>query len=82
MNNAASFPFKVDFEGRQYQGTVTPSGDTDKNGLPVYFRIMIGDTFFAYLCCGEIGWGRKDSEEKGDEGLIQAIGEFIKLHYQ
>ena len=83
MNNAASFPFSLNFKGSPYQGTITPSGDTDKNGMPVYFRVMIGDNFFAYLCCGEIGWGRKDeSKEQGDSGLIQAIGEFIKRHYQ
>jgi hypothetical protein len=82
MNNKASFPFSLDFEGGHYEGTIIPSGDTDKNGVPVYFRVMVGITFFAYVCCGEIGWSRKDSEETGDEGLIQGIGECIKAHYQ
>ena len=82
MNNAASFPLSLDFEGSNYQGTVTPSEDSDNNGVPVYFRVMLGDEFFAYLCCGEIGWGRKDDEDKGDSGLIQVIGDYIKAHYQ
>jgi hypothetical protein len=82
MNNAASFPFKIDFEGTHYEGSITPSGDTDKFGVPVYFRVMIGDAFFAYICCGELGWNRKDSTDTGDSGLIQAIGELIREHYQ
>jgi hypothetical protein len=82
MNSNAAFPFSLDFEGTHYAGTITPSGDTDKFGSPVYFRVMVGDIFFAYLCCGELGWARKDSEETGDEGLIGAIGEIIKTRYQ
>jgi hypothetical protein len=63
----ASFPFALDFEGVHYEGMITSSGDTDKNGVPVYFRVMIGTTFFAYLCCGEFGWGRKDSPDEGEQ---------------
>lgn len=82
MNNDATFPFKIDFEGTAYEGLITPSGETDKYGMPVYFRIKIGDKFFAYLCCADSVWGRKDSQDVGDEGLIQEIGEYIKAHYQ
>ncbi|MHA4806828.1 hypothetical protein ACX0G9_01910 [Flavitalea flava] len=70
-----------------YKGTITPSGDTDKNGVPVYFRVVLENNFFAYLCCDEIGWQKKDDKDKkdqgeiGDEGLIKALGEFIKQHY-
>jgi hypothetical protein len=78
MNNDASFPFSLDFDGSHYSGTIAPSGETDKYGIPVYYRVMLGDTFFAYLCCGEIGWGRKDSTDEGDDGLIQAIGGFYQ----
>jgi hypothetical protein len=81
MNTEASFPFHLDFEDKHYTGTITPSGDTDNNGVPVYFRVMIGNEFFAYLCCREVGWGKKDNDDGGDNGLVQAIGEFIKTHY-
>jgi hypothetical protein len=82
MNDNATFPFSLDFGGSHYSGTITPSGDTDKYGTPVYFRVMIKDVFFAYLCCGDIGWTRKEGGETGDEGLIGAIGEYIREHYQ
>jgi hypothetical protein len=82
MNNDATFPFDISFEGSHYEGLITPSGETDKLGMPVYFRIMVGDKFFAYLCCAESIWGRKDSGDTGDEGLIHEIGEHIKTHYQ
>jgi hypothetical protein len=82
MNEKAAFAFHLDLEGAHYEGTITPSGDTDKLGTPVYFRVTIGDRFFAYLCCGEIGWGKKDNEEGGDHGLVQSIGEIIKKHYE
>jgi hypothetical protein len=82
MNEKASFPFSLDHEGAHYTGRVTPSADTDKNGMPVYFRVMIGNRVFAYLCCGEMGWGKKDKQdEKGDSGLIHAIGRDIQSHY-
>jgi hypothetical protein len=81
MNEKASFPFSLDHEGTHYTGRVTPSADTDQNGMPVYFRVMIGNSVFAYLCCGEMGWGKKDNEE-GDSGLVQAIGMDVKRHYE
>jgi hypothetical protein len=81
MNTEASFPFSLDFEDHHYSGTITPSGDTDNNGVPVYFRVMIGNEFFAYLCCGEFGWGKKDNDDEGDTRLVQTIGEFIKAQY-
>jgi hypothetical protein len=82
MNEKASFPFSLDHEGAHYAGRITPSAETDKYGIPVYYRVMLGNRVFAYLCCGEMGWGRKDQDEEGDSGLVQAIGRDIKRHYE
>jgi len=60
MDTAKSFNLSLDFEGRHYQGTVTPSEDKGVNGMPIFFRILIGNTFFAYLCCGDKGWKERD----------------------
>ncbi|MDP4150077.1 MAG: hypothetical protein Q8927_07820 [Bacteroidota bacterium] len=82
MNNEATFPFSLDFEGTHYDGLITPSGETDKYGMPVYFRITIGDKFFAYICCDERNWRRHESKDTGDEGLLQQIGELINRRYE
>lgn len=84
LNKKASFSFSLKFEDAHYSGIVTPSADTDKFGMPVYFRVQIGNKFFAYLCCGELGWSKKDNKEEdsGDSGLIHAIGGAIKRHYE
>lgn len=82
MNDKASFPYKIDFEGKEYAGMITPSGDTGSNGTPTYFRVTIGDEFFAYLCCGETGWGLKDGPDTGQEGLVKKIGQFIHAKYE
>lgn len=80
MNTARAFPLSLDFEGRHFDGTIVPSEDVGINGMPVYFRITLGDTFFAYLCCSDHGWMERD--KKGHpSGLIQAIGDYIVDYY-
>jgi hypothetical protein len=80
MNTKAAFPLSLDFEGRHYAGTVTPSGDTDKNGTPVYYRVTLGDKFFAYLCCADNGWMERDGIIQ-PPALINAVGDYIRSHY-
>ncbi|HVU58611.1 MAG TPA: hypothetical protein VHD83_26295 [Puia sp.] len=81
MNTAKSFPLALDFEGKHYLGSITPSEDVTRNGMPVYFRVTLGDTFFAYLCCSDHGW--KDRDKGGHPGdLVQAIGAYIADYYE
>ena len=80
MDTQNSFPLFLDFEGRHYTGSIIPSEELGKNKMPIYFRVMLGDAFFAYLCCGDHGW--KDREKEGHpSGLIQAIGNYIADYY-
>lgn len=81
MNTRASFPLSLDFEGQHYSGTITPSEDMGINGMPVYFRVTLGDTFFTYLCCSDHGWKERDNEGR-PPGLIQAIGDYIADYYE
>jgi hypothetical protein len=81
MNDHASFPLSIDFEGQYYTGSVTPSGDTDKNGTPVYFRVTLGDQFFAYLCCADNGWMERDGNTRPPD-LVNAVGDYIRNHYE
>jgi hypothetical protein len=71
----------LDFEGQHYEGTVTPSEEKGANGMPVYFRVVLGDQFFAYLCCGDKGWSERDGNGK-PKGLINAIGNYIIEFYE
>ena len=79
MDEIKSFPFAFNFKGEHYKGTITPSEDTGKDGRPVYFRVMMGDKLFAYLCCGDKGW-RVHLEDNHNE-LINAVGTYIDNHY-
>jgi hypothetical protein len=81
MNSKRSFPLSLDFQGQHYVGTITPSEDTGKNGQPIFFRVMLGDTFYAYLCCGDQGWKERDREGH-PAGLVQAIGDYIADYYE
>jgi|HubBroStandDraft_6_1064221.scaffolds.fasta_scaffold1681034_2 hypothetical protein len=78
MNNHVPFTFSLDIEGTLYEGTIIPSREIERNGFPVFFRVLIGDIFLANLCLGKKGWIRKDTNGKGDSQLIQRIGEYIK----
>jgi hypothetical protein len=81
MDNNNSFPLSLDFEGRHYSGTITPSEDKGPNGMPVFFRVQLGDTFFAYLCCSDHGW--RDRDDNGHQkGLINAIGNYVADYYE
>jgi len=80
MNTKNEFPLSLDFEGRHFEGVVTPSGETDENGLPVYYRVVIGKTLFAYLCCGDKGWFDREAGSQ-TPGLVNKIGDYIQAHY-
>ena len=80
LNKRRTFPFSLRYEGESYEGDITPSAQTGKNGMPVYFRVTVRDKFFAYLCCGDTGW--RAHEPKGNAtGLIQAIIKVIGNYY-
>jgi len=81
MNNDKSFRLSLDFEGEHYEGTVTPSEESGKNGMPVFFRVSLGDQLFAYLCCGDNGWMERDGGGKS-RGLVSAIGNYIMDYYE
>lgn len=80
LNKSRAFPFSLVYEGQYYEGDITPSAETGKNGMPVYYRVMMGNELFAYLCCGDTGWTAR--EQKGNStGLIQAIAGYIRNYY-
>jgi hypothetical protein len=81
MNHPGSFTFKLLIEDTYYEGTVIPSRDIERNGFPVYFRIMIGNIFLANLQLGKSGWARKDGIKEGKNKLIQRIGEYIESRF-
>jgi hypothetical protein len=81
MTNDQSFPLSLNFDGKQYDGTITPSGEKGSKGLPIFFRVTLGDQLFAYLCCGDNGWREKDGAAKPNE-LVSAIGKYIMEHYE
>jgi len=81
MDKDKSFQLSLDFEGKHYDGTITPSEEKGANGMPVYFRVVLGDTFFAYLCCADNGWNVRDGEDRPN-GLVNAIGDYIAEYYE
>jgi hypothetical protein len=81
MNNNDTFPLSLDFEGKHYEGTITPSAEKSPKGTPVYFRVTMGDQLFAYLCCGDNGWKEKDTTGQ-PKGLVTAIGNYIFEYYE
>jgi hypothetical protein len=81
MNNDNNFPLSLDFDGKHYSGTISPSVEKGPDGKPVFFRVTIGDQLFAYLCCGDNGWKEKDNNGQ-PRGLIQAIGNYILAFYE
>ena len=80
MDIEKSFGLSLDFEGKHYDGVVTPSEEKGVNGMPIFFRVVLGDQFFAYLCCGDKGWKERDGEEQ-PKGLVGAIGNYIVEYY-
>ena len=81
MNTDKAFPLNLNFEGRHYQGRITPSEEVGKSGMPVYFRITLNGEFFAYLCCADNGWMERDGGGR-PKALVNAIGEYIKDFYE
>jgi hypothetical protein len=81
MQTDKSFPLSLDFEGSHYEGVISPSEVHGRNGLPVYFRVMLGGKLYAYLCCSDYGWKKWDLEDKST-GLTQAIGAYIRAYYE
>jgi len=81
MNYDNSFPLALDFEGKHYAGTITPSAEKSRSGTPVFFRVTLGDELFAYICCGDKGWSEKSASDKSS-GLISAIGNYILEYYE
>ncbi|HWB93317.1 MAG TPA: hypothetical protein VG605_15755 [Puia sp.] len=81
MEKDQQFRLSLDFEGKHYEGEVTPSEEKGQNGMPVYFRVVLGGEFFAYLCCGDYGWRERDDQTQS-KGLINAIGQYIFDYYE
>ncbi len=81
MSRDNSFALSLDFEGQHYSGMVTPSEDKGANGLPVFFRVTLGDQLFAYLCCGDNGWKDRNGTSQ-PKGLVNAIGNYIFDYYE
>ena len=81
MDTEHSFPLSLDFEEKHYAGTITPSDEKSPNGVPVYFRVTLGDTLFAYICCSDNGWMDRDGHSN-QKGLINAIGNYIAEYYE
>lgn len=81
MNSDTSFPLSLDFGGKHYAGTITPSVEKGRDGMPVYFRVTIGDELWAYLCCGDNGWRERDGSSQ-PSGLVSAIGNYILEYYE
>ena len=80
MQKENSFPLVLEYEGKRYKGMVMPSEEVAANGLPVYFRVSVCGTIFAYLCCGDNGWFERD-KMNSSSGLISAIGKYISDFY-
>jgi hypothetical protein len=81
MENTGAFRLELDYEGRHYTGMILPSEEKDHKGFPVFFRVEIDDELYAYLCCGEAGWHNRENKE-GEDGLINAIGQYITDWYE
>jgi hypothetical protein len=81
MSNDNSFPLSLDYEGKHYDGTITPSMEKSQKGTPIFFRVTLDGQLFAYLCCGDKGWKEKDSAGQ-PKGLITAIGNYIFDYYE
>jgi hypothetical protein len=77
-----SFDFEVNLKGEKYLGKVNPSLDVDKGGFPLYFKIELGKTFFGFVKCQNGMWRMADGKNTQQEELIQAIGRFIRTHYE
>lgn len=71
----------LDFEGRHYEGTISPSRRKGANGMPVFFRVTLGDALFAYLCCTDNGW-RAGNDKQPENSLVNAIGNYIMEYYE
>jgi len=52
MDTENSFKLSVDFEGRHFEGTVTPSVERGDYGVPIFFRFVLGDILFSYILPG------------------------------
>jgi hypothetical protein len=81
MSDDNSFPLSLDYEGKHYDGMVTPSTEKSQKGTPVFFRVTLGDQLFAYLCCGDNGWKERNSTGQ-QKGLVTAIGNYIFDYYE
>lgn len=81
MDVDRSFRLSLDYAGQHFEGSVTPSEEKGPGGVPVYFRVMLGDDLFAYLCCSDNGWRQRDGGGK-PKGLVDAIGAYIADYYK
>lgn len=73
--------FDIFFEsgGKQYSGWVNPSQETDGNGKPQSFHVVIDGVSFGHLSLKNCQW-TNNAERPG--ALIDAVGKEIEKHYQ
>ncbi len=82
MSKENTFPLSLNFGGQHYEGIIEPSAEKGPQGHSVYFRVSINGELFAYLCCGDNGWKERGKSSGQQDGLIQAIGNYIFEKYE
>jgi len=81
MTFEKNFPLCLAFEQKHYLGTITPSVEKGPGGMPLSFRVTLGDEVFADLYSGDDGW--QDRLTPGlPNPLANAIGNYILQYYE
>lgn len=74
-----SIPLKLDFKGRQIEGTAIPLPETITDNVPTAFAVNLGDKYIGVIHCHPGGW-KMDTDE--DPELVQTIGNYLHNWYE
>lgn len=74
MTTMQQFDFKVSYKGRNYSIVATPQAKTEKNGLPLKFKITLEHNPMGMLIYKSDKW---ESDNIIDQELIDMIGSHL-----
>jgi hypothetical protein len=81
MDQYTNFPIAFDFEGNRFTGKAVGIFEGDKDGVPRKFYIELHEPRVKFLIeYTEQGW--RSEWLKIKQGAVDAIGEFMILHFE
>lgn len=74
-----TFNIELTYNGMQYTGWVTPSGQTNDQGKPRSFHVVLNEIMFGNLSLNDHKW---TIDEQRPAELVEAVGQIIQSQWK